>query len=227
MRNPLTVGSGTYGHHGRFSQFFPVETMGALFPKTIRNYKWPGNPAPRVHVVDTDNEISSGLTRKYRRSQWLEALNTIAVKGNEVYIGALTTHWSVSASPFVQKALPALSQLAASIGDPIVRHRGTLGGSIANADPSADYPAAVLALNATIVTDRREIPAGDFFRGLFETALEMDEMIVGVKFPMPHRATYAKMHQQASRFALVGVFAAETKDGIRVAVTGGPAVYPV
>lgn len=150
----------------------------------------------------------------------LEELNAISMEGNELAVGAMATHWTVSNSSVVKDALPALSDLAGSIGDPMVRHRGTIGGSIANADPSADYPAAVLALNATIVTDRREIPADNFFRGLFETALASDEIIVRLRFPIPRRAAYAKMHQQASRFAFIGIFVADTESGARVAVTG-------
>jgi carbon-monoxide dehydrogenase medium subunit len=126
----------------------------------------------------------------------------------------------------VAKTLPALAQLAGGIGDPAVRNRGTIGGSLANNDPAADYPAAVLALGATIVTDKRDIAADHFFRGLFETALEAGELITAVKFPVPLAAGYAKAPNPASRFALVGVFVAKFASGTRVAVTGaGPVVF--
>ena len=120
----------------------------------------------------------------------------------------------------VAKALPALAQLAGSIGDPAVRNRGTIGGSLANNDPAADYPAAVLALGAIIVTNKREIHADHFFRGMFETALEPGELITAVKLPIPAAAGYAKVPNMASRFALVGVFVAKFPTGVRVAVTG-------
>lgn len=138
-------------------------------------------------------------------------------------IGAATTHAEVAGSAAVQRAVPALACLAAGIGDPQVRNRGTLGGSIANADPAADYPAALLGLGATIQTDRREIGADDFFLDLFETALEPGEIITRVRFPKPSRAGYAKFAHPASRYAVVGVFVAETTGGVRVGVTGaGP-----
>ena len=155
-------------------------------------------------------------------------LRGIKVSGGTVTIGATTTHAEVNASAEVRKAIPALADLAGRIGDPMVRHRGTLGGSIANSDPAADYPAAVLGLGATIQTDKRTIEADDFFTGLFETALEDGELITGVSFPVPKRAAYSKFPQPASRFAMVGVFVAESDDGPRVAVTGaGPNAYRV
>jgi carbon-monoxide dehydrogenase medium subunit len=126
----------------------------------------------------------------------------------------------VAGSAVVDKAIPALAGLAGEIGDPAVRNRGTIGGSLANNDPSADYPAAVLALGATIITNRREIPADEYFKGLFETALEPDEIIVQVCFPIPTQAAYAKFPNPASRFALVGVFVAKGAKGVRVAATG-------
>jgi carbon-monoxide dehydrogenase medium subunit len=126
----------------------------------------------------------------------------------------------------VKKIIPALAKLAGGIGDEQVRHRGTIGGSLANNDPAADYPAAVLGLNATIRTNKREIPADAFFKGLFETALADGEIITAVHFPKPEKAGYAKFDQPASRFCLVGVMVAKTKNGVRVAVTGaGPGVY--
>jgi carbon-monoxide dehydrogenase medium subunit len=132
----------------------------------------------------------------------------------------MTTHATVAGSDEVRKAIPALADLAEQIGDPHVRHRGTIGGSIANNDPAADYPAACLGLGATIVTSKREVAADDFFEGMFETALEEDEIITAVRFPKPKRAAYMKFPNPASRYALVGVFVAETNDGVRVAVTG-------
>ena len=137
-----------------------------------------------------------------------------------VTIGATTTHATVAGSLVVKGANAALSILADGIGDPQVRNRGTIGGSIANNDPAADYPAACLALGATIKTDRREILADDFFTGLFETALEIDEIITAVTFPKVDKGGYAKFPNPASRYALVGVFVAKTESGVRVAITG-------
>jgi carbon-monoxide dehydrogenase medium subunit len=150
----------------------------------------------------------------------IAALKGIETKGNALVIGAGTTHAAVAGSSVVKSAIPALAELAHVIGDPAVRARGTLGGSIANNDPAADYPAAVLALAATVVTNRREIAADDYFRGLFETALDPGEIITQVRFPVPEKAGYAKFRNPASRFALVGVFVAKTASGVRVAVTG-------
>ncbi len=130
-------------------------------------------------------------------------------------IGGGTTHVEVAAGAF-----PGLAGMAAKIGDPAVRNRGTLGGSLANNDPSACYPAAALGLGATIVTDSREIAADDFFQGMFDTALNEGEIITQVKFPVPAKSAYAKFEQPASRFALVGVFVAKFEEGVRVAVTG-------
>jgi len=135
-------------------------------------------------------------------------------------IGAMTTHAAVAASAEVQAAIPALADLAGQIGDRQVRARGTLGGSLANNDPAACYPSAVLALSATVITNKREIAADDFFQGMYATALEADELITAVRFPVPKRAAYVKFKQAASRFALVGVFVADTGQGVRVAVTG-------
>ena len=153
-------------------------------------------------------------------------LRGIRADRKSVTIGAMTTHAAVAASPEVGAAIPALAKLAAGIGDPQVRNRGTLGGSLANSDPAADYPAAVLALNATIRTNRRSLPADGFFKGLFETALAPGEIITAVEFPVPSRAAYIKFPQPASRFALVGVFIAQDSAGVRVAVTGaGPCAF--
>ncbi len=156
----------------------------------------------------------------------LTELQGISVSGDSVVIGAGVCHTDVASSAEVQKAIPALSYLAQHIGDPQVRNRGTLGGSIANNDPAADYPAALVGLGATVHTSKREIPADDFFTDMFETALEPSELIVKVSFPVPKRAAYSKFANPASRYAVVGVFVAETSSGIRVAVTGaGPCVY--
>jgi carbon-monoxide dehydrogenase medium subunit len=135
-------------------------------------------------------------------------------------IGAMTTHAAVAASALVRAKLPALATLAGGIGDPAVRNRGTIGGSVANDDPAADYPAGVLGLGATIVTDRRSIAADDFFIAMFTTALEPGELITAIRFPLPLAAGYAKFRSPASRYALAGVFVARFADGVRVAVTG-------
>jgi carbon-monoxide dehydrogenase medium subunit len=150
----------------------------------------------------------------------LTDLSGIKRAGNQVIIGALTRHAEVAGSALVQSAIPALASLAGGIGDTQVRHRGTLGGSIANADPAADYPSAVLGLGATIRTSSREIPADEFFTEMFETALQPGELVLGASFPIPKRAGYASQRSSGSRFALVGVFVAETASGVRVAVTG-------
>jgi carbon-monoxide dehydrogenase medium subunit len=147
-------------------------------------------------------------------------LKGIRLDGANLVIGAMTPHSAVARSPEVQKAVPALAELAAGIGDAMVRNVGTLGGSIANADPAADYPAAVLGLGATVQTDQRSIQADDFFTGMYETALQPGELIVAVSFPATAKAAYVKFKQPASRFALVGVFVAQTALGVRVAVTG-------
>ena len=147
----------------------------------------------------------------------------INVDGNTLRIGAMTTHAAVAASSDVRSRIPGLARLAEGIGDPAVRTRGTIGGSLANNDPAACYPAAVLGLGATVETDRRKIAGDDFFRGLYETALAPDEMIVAVHFPVPQSAAYAKFEQAASGFALVGVFISRGAQGVRVAVTGAKA----
>lgn len=142
-------------------------------------------------------------------------------EGNTLVIGAMTRHADVAASADVKSAIPALADLAAHIGDKQVRNQGTLGGSVANNDPAACYPSAVLALGATVHTTQRKIAADEFFQGMFTTALKEDELITAVSFPIPKRAAYMKFKQPASRFALIGVFVAQTDAGVRVAVTGG------
>ena len=151
----------------------------------------------------------------------------VKTDGGALVIGAMTRHADVASSADVKRAIPALAALAEGIGDRQVRNMGTLGGSIANNDPAADWPAAVVALNATVVTNKRKIAADDFFKGMYETALGADEIITAVSFPVPKKAAYAKFPNPASRFALVGVFVAQLGDGgVRVAVTGAsPAVF--
>jgi len=151
----------------------------------------------------------------------LAELKGIAASGELVTIGAATTHAEVQRSDAVSRAIPALAALAGLIGDPAVRHRGTLGGSIANNDPAADYPAALLALGATVKTNKRSIAADDFFKGLFATALDDGEIITAVSFPIPAKAGYGKFPHPASRFALTGVFVAKSRSGdVRAAATG-------
>ena len=150
----------------------------------------------------------------------LEALRGVGFEHGQVRIGAMTTHAAVAASPLVQERLPALARLAGGIGDAQVRHRGTLGGSVANNDPAADYPAACLALGATLETDRRSLAADEFFTGFFSTALAADELLTAVRFPLPLKAAYMKFANPASRYAMAGVFVAQFGDGVRVAVTG-------
>jgi carbon-monoxide dehydrogenase medium subunit len=150
----------------------------------------------------------------------VSGLSGVTVAGGKVTIGAMTRHADVHTSEELRKAIPALADLAGWIGDPMVRHRGTIGGSVANNDPAADYPAACIALGATIVTDKREIAAEDFFTGLFDTALEQGELITRIVFPIPQKAAYQKFRNPASRYAIVGVFVAQTSAGVRVAVTG-------
>jgi carbon-monoxide dehydrogenase medium subunit len=156
----------------------------------------------------------------------LAELRRIEAKGGMLVIGAGAKHHEVSVSAVVKKAIPALAGLASAIGDPQVRNRGTIGGSVANNDPAADYPAAVLGLNATVVTTKRQIAADQYFQGLFTTALEEGEIVVRIEFPLPKRAAYSKFHHPASGYAMAGVFIAQTAAGVRVAVTGaGPGVF--
>ena len=150
----------------------------------------------------------------------IEGLNSIEVKGRSLVIGAMARHAEVANSATVREAIPALARLASMIGDPAVRHMGTIGGSLANNDPTADYPAACLALDATIVTNKRKLKPEEFFRGLFTTALEADEITTRVQFPLAKMAAYVKFRNQASRYALVGVFVAKRPSEVRVAVTG-------
>jgi carbon-monoxide dehydrogenase medium subunit len=150
----------------------------------------------------------------------IKDLKGIKVSGKNVTIGAATTHAEVATDAKLKAACPAITHLASHIGDPHVRHRGTIGGSISNNDPAADYPAAMLALGATIVTNKRSIPADKFFKGLFETSLKDGEIVTAVTFTVPAKSGYAKFPNPASRYAMTGVFVAKGKDGVRAAVTG-------
>lgn len=156
------------------------------------------------------------------------SLRGIRVTEDGAEIGAMATHAEVATNPALQSSIPALAKLAAGIGDPQVRNRGTIGGSVANSDPAADYPAALLALDAVVHTGQRSIKADDFFLGMFETALEEHELIERIEFRRPRRAAYQKLPNPASRYAVVGVFVADTVTGVRVAVTGAaPSAFRV
>ncbi|HET9622591.1 MAG TPA: xanthine dehydrogenase family protein subunit M [Kofleriaceae bacterium] len=168
-------------------------------------------PVLKLELAEPSDVVSLGA---------IGELRDVRVDGDKLLVGALVTHDEVSRSPEIAKAIPGLAALAAGIGDAQVRNRGTLGGSVAHADPSADYPAALLGLGAAVITDRRSIAADDFFTGLFATALEHGELVTSVAFPIPKRSAYVKFAHRASKYALVGVFVAETAHGVRVAVTG-------
>jgi carbon-monoxide dehydrogenase medium subunit len=158
----------------------------------------------------------------------LKELRSISVEGDELVLGAMATHAAVAASDVVKKAIPGLADLAGRIGDRQVRNRGTIGGSLANNDPAACYPAALLGLGGTVVTDKRSIDGDAFFLGFYETALQPGEMITSVRLKIPERAAYEKFRQPASRFSIVGVFVSKGKNGVRVAVTGaGPVAFRV
>jgi aerobic carbon-monoxide dehydrogenase medium subunit len=158
----------------------------------------------------------------------ISELRGIKADGGSLTIGAMTRHAEVAASKEVMQSIPALAALAASIGDRMVRNMGTIGGSIANNDPAADYPAGVLGLGAAVNTNKRKIAADQFFKGMYETALEAGEIIASVSFPVPKRAGYAKFKNPASRYAIVGVLVSEGANGVRVAVTGaGPSAFRV
>ncbi len=169
-------------------------------------------PVLKLDLAQPTDLVSLSALRK--------ELSGIKLDGSTLVIGALTTHAEVHASDVVRQAIPALAHLAGGIGDAQVRNRGTLGGSVAHADPAADYPAALVALDATIKTDRRTIPADAFFKGMFETALASDELVLEVHFKKPEKAGYAKFANPASKYALAGVFVAKHASGVRVAVTG-------
>ena len=202
------------------------------------NYHRPASLAEAKQILAANGEakvLAGGMTllptmklRLARPSDLVDLsgigeLAGITDSGDAIVIGAMTRHADVAASEVVRRAIPALADLADGIGDAQVRNRGTIGGSLANSDPAADYPAAVLGLGATIRTDQRAIAADDWFRGMFDTALHDGELIVSVSFPKPKRAAYAKFPNPASRYAVAGVMVAETDRGIRVAVTGAGA----
>jgi len=157
----------------------------------------------------------------------IDELTGMHTEGDALSIGAMTRHADIASSAEVKRLIPALTAVAEGIGDRQVRNRGTLGGSLANNDPAADWPAAVLGLNATVITNKRKIASGEFFKGMYETALAADEIITAVLFPVPKKSAYVKFPNPASRFALVGVFVAQlADDSVRVAVTGAaPAVF--
>jgi len=176
-------------------------------------------PAMKQRLATPDNLIDLGA---------IAGLSYVRRNSGTLAIGAGTRHATVAASAEVESSIPALARLAEGIGDPAVRHRGTIGGSVANNDPSADYPTAVAGLGATVRTTEREIAADDFFTGMFATDLRDGEIVTEIAFPIPERAGYAKFPNPASRYAMVGVFVAKTKAGVRVAVTGaGPCVFRV
>jgi aerobic carbon-monoxide dehydrogenase medium subunit len=202
-------------------------------------YSRPGSLAEAIRIMRADPQaklLAGGQTllpalklRLAAPSQLIDLqgigeLRGITIKGNRVKISAMTTHAQVAADDQVRRMIGSLADMAGVIGDRMVRHLGTLGGSVANNDPAADYPAALVGLNATIVTNSRRIPAGEFFRGLYETALVEDEIVIAAEFAAARRASYFKFRHPASRFALVGVFVAETDEGPRVAVTGAGSV---
>jgi len=197
-------------------------------------YQKPSSLADAVKALGADPEakaLAGGITLIPVLKQRLNkpsvvvdlaklGLAGVSVNNAIIIIGGMTTHSAVAADANVKTKLPALAELASHIGDEAVRHRGTIGGSLANNDPAADYPAAALALAATIRTDRRSIKADDFFQGMFTTALEQGELITAVEFSAPEKAAYEKFRNPASRYAIVGVFVAKTAGGVRVAVTG-------
>ena len=202
------------------------------------NYHRPASLREAKAILAANSEaklIAGGMTllpaMKLRLAQPSDLVDISGIDGlsgikdtrGAIEIGALVRHTDVAHSDVVRASIPALAELADSIGDAQVRNRGTLGGSIANSDPAADYPAAALSLDATVKTDQREIRSDDYFRGLYETALADDELIIAVSFPKPAKAAYVKFPNPASRYAVVGVMVAETDSGIRVAVTGAAA----
>lgn len=197
-------------------------------------YVRPGSVADAVKLLGDDMEakpLAGGQTfipvlkqRLNRPSQVVDlaglGISGIRREGDKVVIGAMSTHHMIESAPEVKQNIPGLAKMASWIGDTQVRHRGTMGGSLANNDPSACYPSAVLALGATIKTDRRSIAADDYFQGMFTTALEPGEIITAVEFPIPEKSNYEKFRNPASRYAMVGVFVAKGPAGVRVAVTG-------
>ncbi len=197
-------------------------------------YVKPGSVAEAVRLLGADTDakaLAGGQTfipvlkqRLNRPSQVVDlaglSLSGVRREGDTIVIGAMSTHYMIESAPEVVQAIPGLAKMASWIGDIQVRHRGTIGGSLANNDPAACYPAAVLALGATIKTDRRSIAADDYFQGMFTTALEPGEIVTAVEFPIPERSNYEKFRNPASRYAMVGVFVAKGPAGVRVAITG-------
>lgn len=204
-------------------------------------YHKPSSVADAVKLLATDPDakvISGGMTLlpalKHRLNKptflvdlsGITELRGVRKEGDSLVIGAMTKHYEVATHPQILASIPALARMASTIGDTQVRNRGTIGGSLANNDPAADYPAAALALGATIVTDRRSIPADEFFLGMFTTALEADELVTAISFPIPEKAGYAKMRNPASRYSMTGVFVAKGPKGVRVGVNGaGPCSF--
>jgi aerobic carbon-monoxide dehydrogenase medium subunit len=205
-------------------------------------YHKPTSVADAVKLLSADEDaraISGGqsllpaLKHRLNRPSALVDLTGIAElkgikrEGDKITVGALTRHVEVENNADIKAAIPALAYMAGHLGDIQVRNRGTMGGSVANNDPAADYPSAVLGLGATVVTDKRRIPADDFFLGMFTTALEPGELLAAIEFPVPEKAGYAKMRNPASRYVMAGVFVAKTRNGeVRVAVNGaGPGVF--
>ncbi len=187
---------------------------------------------PDARAISGGHTLLPALKHRLNKPSSIVDLSGIAelrgVKrtGDTISIGALTRHVDLANNAEVKAAIPALAHMAGSIGDIQVRNRGTVGGSLANNDPAADYPAAAVALGATIVTDKRRLPAEQFFQGMFTTALETGELVTAVEFPIPQKAGYAKMKNPASRYSMAGVFVAKTAAGVRVAVNGaGPGVF--
>jgi aerobic carbon-monoxide dehydrogenase medium subunit len=197
-------------------------------------YQKPGSLADVVKVLSDDLEakaLAGGQTFIPVLKQRLNkptvvvdlaklGLSGIKVSGDTVTIGAMTTHATIASHPEIKAKIPGLQHQASLIGDEAVRHRGTMGGSLANNDPAACYPSALLALGGTVVTDRRSIAADDFFQGMFTTALEQGEIISSIELPVPQKSAYEKFRNPASRYAIVGVYVAKTAGGVRVAVTG-------
>ncbi len=197
-------------------------------------YQKPGSLADAVKVLSDDMEakaLAGGQTFIPVLKQRLNkpttvvdlaklGLTGITVSGDTVTIGAMTTHAAIASNPEIKAKIPGLQHQAALIGDEAVRHRGTMGGSLANNDPAACYPSALLALGGTIKTDRRSIAADDFFQGMFTTALEQGEIITAIELPIPEKSAYEKFRNPASRYAIVGVFVAKFPTGVRLAITG-------
>ena len=201
-------------------------------------YHKPSSVADAVKLLAADPDaraISGGMTLlpalKLRLNKptavvdlsGIAELRGVKREGNAIVIGALTKHYEVATSAEVKAAIPALAEMASTIGDTQVRNRGTMGGSVANNDPSADYPAALLALGATIQTNKRKIAADDFFQGIFATALDLGEIVTAVHIPVPEKAGYSKMRNPASRYSMAGVFVAKGPSGVRVGVNGAGA----